>query len=257
MKVCITATASSLDAQVDSRFGRCSYFLIVDPETMQFEAISNEAISAMGGAGIQAAQAIASKGVEVLIIGNVGPNALQALQAAGIKIVTGISGTVREAIEKYRKGEIEALEAAAVEGRFEVAPGQRLTKKEVNTVGERVVIPVEDEEGLNARLSEHFGRTPFFVVVEFKDNGEISSVETVTNVGKHFGGGGTAFDRIAELKPNAVIVYGMGPRALSNFQNAGIAVLRANASTVKEVIEAYKENKLQELTEGCHHARHH
>ncbi len=124
-------------------------------------------------------------------------------------------------------------------------------------MGERIVIPVEDEGGLNAQLSEHFGRAPYFVVVEFKDNEEISSLETVTNIGEHFGGRGTAFDRIAELKPNAVITWGMGPRALSNFQNAGIAVLRANANSVKEVIEAYKENKLQELTEGCHHAHHH
>ena len=124
MKVCVSATGNSLDAQVDPRFGRCSYFLVVDPETMQFEAISNEALGAMGGAGIQAAQAIANKGAEVLITGNVGPNAFQALSAAGIKIVTGISGTVREAVEKYKKGEFEASNAPTVEGHFGMGMGR-------------------------------------------------------------------------------------------------------------------------------------
>ena len=59
------------------------------------------------------------------------------------------------------------------------------------------------------------------------------------------------------LQPSVIIVYGMGPRGLNTFQNAGIAVLRANANTVNEVIVAYKDNKLPELTEGCQDAHHH
>ena len=78
MKICVSAVANSLDAQLDPRFGRCPYFVIVDLESMQFEAIPNDASGAMGGAGIQAAQTIAGKGVTVLITGNVGPNAFQA-----------------------------------------------------------------------------------------------------------------------------------------------------------------------------------
>ncbi|MGC9095425.1 MAG: NifB/NifX family molybdenum-iron cluster-binding protein, partial [Candidatus Bathyarchaeia archaeon] len=72
----------------------------------------------------------------------------------------------------------------------------------------------------------------------------------------HFGGSGRPPDRLLQFKPNAVITYGMGPRALSIFQEARVAVLRANADTVKEVVEAYKQDKLEELTEGCRHARH-
>ncbi len=120
----------------------------------------------------------------------------------------------------------------------------------------RIVVPVVDESGLNAQLAEHFGRAPFFAVVEVDENGDISKVKTVPNVGEHFGGGGQTHDRILELKPNAIIVYGMGPRGLTGFQNAGVAVLRANSNSVKEVIAAYKEDTLQELTEGCHHAHH-
>ena len=121
----------------------------------------------------------------------------------------------------------------------------------------RVAVPVVDESGLNAQLAEHFGRAPYFAVVELDENGEVSNVRTVPNVGEHAGGMGYTHDNILELKPNAIIVYGMGPRGLSSFQSAGVAVLKANANTVKEVIAAYKDDKLQELTEGCHHARHH
>lgn len=120
----------------------------------------------------------------------------------------------------------------------------------------RIVVPTEDKSGLNAKLAGHFGRAPYFAVVDLDENGEFSSVRTVPNVGEHFGGGGHAHDFILDLNPNAIIVYGMGPRGLSGFQNAGVAVLQANANTVKEVIIAYKDDKLQELTEGCHHACH-
>jgi predicted Fe-Mo cluster-binding NifX family protein len=105
MKICVSATANNLEAQVDPRFGRCQYFIIVDSETMQFEAIPNMAAGASGGAGIQAAQTIADKGVKVVITGNVGPNAFGALSAAGIEIVTGAFGAVKEVVEKFKKGE--------------------------------------------------------------------------------------------------------------------------------------------------------
>ena len=118
MKICVTATADSLEAQIDPRFGRCAYLIIADSETMQFEAVPNSAAGATGGAGIQAAQTIANKGVELLITGNVGPNAFGALSAAGIEIVTGASGTVKEAIEKFKRGEFNKTGAPTVGGHF-------------------------------------------------------------------------------------------------------------------------------------------
>ncbi|MEM3706124.1 MAG: NifB/NifX family molybdenum-iron cluster-binding protein [Candidatus Bathyarchaeia archaeon] len=120
---------------------------------------------------------------------------------------------------------------------------------------ERVVIPAEDGNGLNARLSEHFGRAPYFIIVDLEE-GNILNVQVVPNESEHFGGFGRPSDRILQFRPNAVITVGMGPRALSIFQEAKVAVLKANASIVKEVIEAYRQDKLEELTEGCHHAHH-
>ncbi|GAI98203.1 unnamed protein product, partial [marine sediment metagenome] len=94
MKIAVSAIAPGLDAEVDPRFGRCQYFIIVDPETMQFEAIENSSAIASGGAGISAAQMIASKRVEAILTGNCGPNAYQVLSPAGIKVITGVSGKV-------------------------------------------------------------------------------------------------------------------------------------------------------------------
>jgi len=108
MKVCITSTGPSLDSEMDPRFGRCQYFLFVDPQSLELEALENPNLSAPGGAGIQSAQLMANKGVEALITGQVGPNAFTTLQAAGIKILTGASGKVREVLEKYQKGQISS-----------------------------------------------------------------------------------------------------------------------------------------------------
>ena len=118
MKICVTSQGNNLEAQVDPRFGRCPYFIIVDPETKEFEAIENPNIQALGGAGIQSAQLVAGKGVEAILTGNVGPNAFQTLQAAGIKVITGVTGLVKDAIEKYKKEDINPTSGATVPGHF-------------------------------------------------------------------------------------------------------------------------------------------
>lgn len=114
MKICVTAAAGDLNAQVDPRFGRCQYFVIVDSDTMAFEAMANEAMNAPGGAGIQAAQAMVNKGVNVVISGNMGPNAFQVLSTAGVKVATGAYGTVKEAVEMYKSGKLSETGTSTV-----------------------------------------------------------------------------------------------------------------------------------------------
>ena len=123
MKICVTAQGDNLDAQVDPRFGRCQYFIIVDPETKEFEVIENSNIQAMGGAGIQSGQLIASKGVNVVLTGNVGPNAFQTLQAAGLEIIIGVSGTVKDAVERYKRGELKLTQGPSVSSKFGMGGG--------------------------------------------------------------------------------------------------------------------------------------
>ncbi len=112
MKICVTSTGPTMDASVDPRFGRCQYFVFVDSETMEHEAMPNPGIGASSGAGIQAAQTVVDKGASVVITGQVGPNAIQTLGATNISIVTGASGTVSDAIEQYKSGRLQAAPAA-------------------------------------------------------------------------------------------------------------------------------------------------
>ncbi len=118
MKICITSEGKTLDAKVDSRFGRCQYFILVNPDTLEFEAVEKSNIDQAGGAGIQSGQLMAQKGVKAVLTGNVGPNAFQTLNAAGIQIFTGISGVVKDAIEKYKKGGLKPIESASVGSKF-------------------------------------------------------------------------------------------------------------------------------------------
>ena len=107
MKVAVSATEPSLDSQVDPRFGRCVYFVLVDTDTMEFEAVENQNAYAGGGAGIQSGQLMVDKGVKTVLTGNCGPNAYRVLSAAGLELITGVSGTVRQAIEQYKSGSLK------------------------------------------------------------------------------------------------------------------------------------------------------
>ena len=105
LKICITSRGMDLDSEVDPSFGRAQYFLIVDSETMDVEALENPSKEALQGAGIQTAQLIASKNVNIVLTGNCGPNAERVLNLSGIKIITGINGNVKDAILKFRQAE--------------------------------------------------------------------------------------------------------------------------------------------------------
>ncbi|WP_445475609.1 NifB/NifX family molybdenum-iron cluster-binding protein [Methanococcoides methylutens] len=125
MKICVTATGNNIDAEMDPRFGRCPYFVVVDPETMEFNAFDNPAASTSGGAGIQAAQSISDKGINVLLTGKVGPNAFPILSAAGITVMTGASGSVSDAIGQYKEGKLQETAAPTAEAHASMAaPGR-------------------------------------------------------------------------------------------------------------------------------------
>ena len=104
MKIGVTSSGPTLDDMVAARFGRCPYFLIIDPDTMEFEALPNPNISQGGGAGIQSAQFMADRDVAVVLTGNCGPNAIQTFGAVGIRVISGVSGPVRQAIQQYISG---------------------------------------------------------------------------------------------------------------------------------------------------------
>ena len=118
MKIAVSSTGPDLESDVDPRFGRCQYFLIVDLDDMSFEAVSNASISQQGGAGIQSAKVAADKGVKAILTGNVGPNAYQVLSGVGIDVITGVSGIVRDAALQYKGGKLRAVGKANVDDHF-------------------------------------------------------------------------------------------------------------------------------------------
>ena len=119
MRIAITSTGRGLDSDLDPRFGRTEYFIIVDPETMDFDVVENsQNLDLPQGAGIQAGKTIADHKVDVLITGHCGPKAFRVLQAGGVKIMTGASGKVADVIEQFKNGELEAATEADVDGHW-------------------------------------------------------------------------------------------------------------------------------------------
>ncbi len=114
MKIAITSEGKTPDAAVDPRFGRCKYFLIFDTDSGDFETVENVHAQNSGGAGIQTVQMVVSKGVEVILTGNMGPNAFEVALSAGINVITGVSGKISEALENYKSGKLEAAKNPSV-----------------------------------------------------------------------------------------------------------------------------------------------
>lgn len=114
MKVAVSSTGTKISAEVDPRFGRCQYFLIVDLTSLETKSISNESAMATGGAGIQAAQLVMNEGVEIVITGQIGPNAYQTLVSGGMKVITGAAGTVQEVVDQYKSGTLKETSGPSV-----------------------------------------------------------------------------------------------------------------------------------------------
>lgn len=118
MKLAICAQEAGPEARVDVRFGRCAFFVIADTESGDFKSIANPGVTETGGAGPQSAQLLAKEGVDAVAVGNIGPNAIATLNAAEIKVYTGIEGTVRESLQKYNEDKLSLSAKANVSPHF-------------------------------------------------------------------------------------------------------------------------------------------
>ena len=113
MKIIVTTASPSLDSDIDPRFGRGAYLLIVDPDTLEWQAFPNPGASAPGGAGVQAAQFVCNQKIDVVISGDFGPHAYQALNAASLPMyIYGSSVTARQVIERFKAGQLQRVGVA-------------------------------------------------------------------------------------------------------------------------------------------------
>jgi predicted Fe-Mo cluster-binding NifX family protein len=126
MKIAISSSGKDLNSQVDPRFGRCAYFLIVDTDDMSFEVFDNESGALGGGAGIQSAQFVASKGAKAVITGNCGPNAVSTLYAAAIQMFLGNTGTVKEVLDNFKNGDLTPAKTPNVPDHNGLSGGNRI-----------------------------------------------------------------------------------------------------------------------------------
>ena len=119
MKIAVTSTGVTPNSETDQRFGRAAYLVVFDTDTGEFKAVDNQInVNAAQGAGIQAAEIVARESVSVLVTGHCGPKAFRTLNAAGIKVVVGASGTVEDAIERYKEGELKEAVKPDVQGHW-------------------------------------------------------------------------------------------------------------------------------------------
>lgn len=131
MKIAVSASGNTIDAAMDPRFGRCAYFVVVDSETSEFQAIENTGATQGSGAGISAAQAVGASDAEAVVAGNFGPNAFGALSAAGIAVYQFAGGTVRDAVEAVIDGTAQPVgdatvgDKAGLKGDFQTPPTQQ------------------------------------------------------------------------------------------------------------------------------------
>ena len=116
MKTAVTSSGPTLDADVDPRFGRCAYFLIVETDTMVCEAVENTNAALGQGAGIQSAQLLAGKQVKSVLTGSCGPKAYDALSAAGVGVILGCSGVARQVLERFKGGQLNTASGPDVAG---------------------------------------------------------------------------------------------------------------------------------------------
>jgi len=125
MKIAICSQGPGADSLVDQRFGRCAYFIIADSDGEHYEAVPNPGVEAAVGAGIQTAQFLEERDVSAVLVGNIGPKAFAALNAGRIKVYTGISGTIADALAQYREGKLSLVSHSTVASHFGLGRGQR------------------------------------------------------------------------------------------------------------------------------------
>ncbi len=119
MKIAVSSNVNDLQSTIDARFGRAAYFVIVDLDTLAFDAVENKQnLNLAQGAGIQAAKTVLQHKADVLITGNCGPKAFKVLEAAGIKVYAGVAGRVGDIVEQFKKGDLSESSEPNVEGHW-------------------------------------------------------------------------------------------------------------------------------------------
>jgi predicted Fe-Mo cluster-binding NifX family protein len=242
MKVAISADGDKLYSKVDQRFGRSPYFLIVDingTEVSAFKAIINEGAVQGHGAGIKAAEQIGGLNVDIVITGQLGPNATKVLNELGIKAYSA-SGTIAESLADLVENKLKIIS--------EIAEAHSGNIQPLVSSGERIFFPLLDDKSIDSKISEHFGHAPFFGVYDVKTK----KLRIVPNDLDHTNPNKSPIDQIEDtVHPTTIFAKGIGGRAVGIIQQKGWQLKTGDYETVKEVIENL--DRLEDQTQDCGH----
>jgi predicted Fe-Mo cluster-binding NifX family protein len=238
MRVVITSTGKDLDSQVDSRFGRCPYYLVVEVEAGKIgkvDALENKAASSAHGAGFAAAQQVGDMKPDCVVTGNVGPNAARTLQEIGITVYQA-SGNVKEAIQQLIEGKLNRT-GQTVQGHF----GTGTEKAEAsgskgNRSTRKLAISTEDDH-----VAVHFGRCPQFTIIEIED-GKVVKKEIIDNPGHQPGYLPKFF---SDMGIDYMIAGAAGPLAQDYFREYGIKLILGVQGKIDDVIRDFIEDRLE------------
>lgn len=244
MKICVSSVGENLESEIDPRFGRCEYFVIVetsDHEIVNIEAVKNVGANQDSGAGIGATEQIGNLAVDVLITGGVGPKAKDALEKLDIEVCKK-SGVAMVAVNEYlNDNKIES-------GNETVLNDVEVKDSEENMDNQRIFIPLMDDNGKSSEISLHFGHAPFFGLY----NVASKNLTITENKLDHNNPDTTPVNQIVEqVDPSVVFAQDMGARAISLFKEKNITLKTGPYKTVNEVIDNI--DKLEDLTKGCDH----
>jgi len=242
MKIAISSTGKTLDDNIDQRFGRCPYFLIVeieDKKIKETKAVENTAAAQSGKAGIAAAQRVMEEDIKAVITGNLGPNASDVLDQFGIKTYQS-SGNIKDTVNKFIEGKLDKI--------TELAEAHSGFKQEMKKDKERIFFPLLDDNGMDSEISSHFGHAPFFGLYDT----ETKKLEIIENNLDHADPTKSPVDQIVEaVNPTTIYAQGIGGRAIGLFAERGVKLKTGPYTIIKEVIDNL--DKLEDLTEGCGH----
>ncbi len=239
MKIAITADGENLNNKVDQRFGRCPYFLVMDVNKDiigAFESVKNQGAIQGHGAGIKAAEQIGELKVEVVITGQLGPNATTVLNELGINAYTA-SGIISNVLKDFVANKLEKITNIA-----EAHSGTTV----VESSDEKIFFPLINNKGLDSEISQHFGHAPFFGLYE------VNSKElTITkNDLDHSDPDKSPIDQIEEVvHPTTIFAKSIGGRAINLIKEKGLGLKTGDYNIVKEVIENL--DKLKDQTQDC------
>lgn len=248
MRIIVSSDGKDLESNIDERFGRCNYFVIVDVEDskiLNVEFVDNLGANQGHGAGFKAAEQVGELKADFVITGELGPNSSSILEKLGIPSFNA-SGKIKNAIEDFIKNNLKKINSNKDNISSELNKEDSDEKNE-----EKVFFPLLDNSGMNSKISDHFGHAPFFGLYHMNTK----KLDIIENVLDHSDPTKSPIDQIEEaVHPTIIFAKGIGGRAIQIIAQKGLKLKTGNYDTIKEALENFEE--LSDQKESCGHEHH-